>query len=450
MREVLQGYIDSESRVDRMRRLNRVKQAQEEDLRAEELHRADMHRRDGAKARSREEAMASLIERRRQEQLCSEKKVQLVREQAPELRGLEQKLQAAYMNKERAAQLEEARVLEAARREEDRRGHEEMLRMRDTAVANQEAQDRERHAQLRQQKDVLAQQMQDREAAKLAAFQQFLEEKKIVDDVVARIYEEDHAAREEKHRKQRVTQAYIETYLKEREEYSKKMEEVRGEEDRKIVEFMQKQARRKEENLAAAKEKEAVQQRRLEEQTKAIEAERSRREEMEALIADYHLELVEKKERERAREEMERKVKARLVMLEANEYQKQLKQVKREEEADEKLHFRQRMMEKFAEDDRIDQMKLAERNRKRAEHNREVQKLVEQRQQQAEEEREREKEALRRDEEKEDERRRIIQEERVRLLREHAAKLKEYLPKGVLTEEDMRVLGITSVDQLTV
>ncbi|KAI8899154.1 hypothetical protein BC833DRAFT_587062 [Globomyces pollinis-pini] len=92
-------------------------------------------------------------------------------------------------------------------------------------------------------------------------------------------------------------------------------------------------------------------------------------------------------------------------------------------------------MQKFAEDDRIEQMKQSVRRMKQLEHRKAVDALVEERRRLAKVE--------------DDERKRlenieieiarykaeVIEQERQRLLREHASKLAGFLPKGVLRDK---------------
>ena len=82
------------------------------------------------------------------------------------------------------------------------------------------------------------------------------------------------------------------------------------------------------------------------------------------------------------------------------------------------------MMEKFAADDRLEQMNAQRRRMKQAEHRRAVEQLIEERRKRAEFERQ---QALygREEEIKEEEAHRaLIEEERQRLLKEHAHKVK--------------------------
>ena len=86
-------------------------------------------------------------------------------------------------------------------------------------------------------------------------------------------------------------------------------------------------------------------------------------------------------------------------------------------------------MAKFAEDDRIEQLNAQKRRMKQQEHKRAVENLIEQRRQQFAADRERELEGRREEERMEAFRRQIIEEERQKLLQEHAMRLLGYLPK---------------------
>ena len=94
--------------------------------------------------------------------------------------------------------------------------------------------------------------------------------------------------------------------------------------------------------------------------------------------------------------------------------------------------FRKRMMEKFAEDDRIEQMNAQRRRMKMQEHKREVERLMQEKKDLYNMLKEKEMQEAAAYEAKEHRRAQIIEEERQRLLKEYASKYKEFLPKGVL------------------
>jgi vacuolar-type H+-ATPase subunit H len=79
---------------------------------------------------------------------------------------------------------------------------------------------------------------------------------------------------------------------------------------------------------------------------------------------------------------------------------------------------------------------------KQQEHQRAVEKMLEQRRQQFAKQQEREMEEIRQQEKMLETQKKIIEEERQRILKEHAPKLVGYLPKGVIRDErDLEMLG---------
>lgn len=87
------------------------------------------------------------------------------------------------------------------------------------------------------------------------------------------------------------------------------------------------------------------------------------------------------------------------------------------------------MLAKFAEDDRIEQMNANKRRMKQLEHKRAVEDLIDNRRLQFAADREREQSERKEEERMEAFRRQIIEEERQKLLKEHAMRLLGYLPK---------------------
>lgn len=120
----------------------------------------------------------------------------------------------------------------------------------------------------------------------------------------------------------------------------------------------------------------------------------------------------------------------------------QFKVMRQQAEKDEEERIRQQMLDKFAADDRIEQMNAQKRRMKQAEHKRAVEALLEQRRLQLSEEKLREQSEKEMSEKMDAYRRQIIEEERIKLLRQHADKLIGYLPKGVIRDsKDLDALG---------
>ena len=78
-------------------------------------------------------------------------------------------------------------------------------------------------------------------------------------------------------------------------------------------------------------------------------------------------------------EDMEKRIRQRLEIQQSCQQQMAFKELRRQAEKEEEEAFRQMMMAKFAEDDRIEQMNAQKRRMKQLEHKRAVEKLMEDR-----------------------------------------------------------------------
>jgi hypothetical protein len=88
------------------------------------------------------------------------------------------------------------------------------------------------------------------------------------------------------------------------------------------------------------------------------------------------------------------------------------------------------MMEKFAEDDRIEQMNQQRRRMKELEHKREVERLWKEKLEMYKAQRRMEEAERAAAEQEEQRKKQIVEDEKARLLAEHAAILKDYHPKA--------------------
>ena len=431
--KVLKGYVDSEARVDRLRRANRHKALQSElaQERAEEEFAHNQRKR--AAAHAREAAITDELKRQQAEQIRKEKLSQLMREQAPELRDLEAKLHAAKTAKERKNQMEYAKLEKTRTMQEEKAWGDHLLKDAQNYEQQEAEKKAESQAKLRAQMEVQKKQMEDRKAVLHEAQEVYLKEKAEVDAVVAKIQEQDFLDALAKVEKQRATKVEHEHFLQQREELLRQERERHNQEELAIKQYMEEQNKRKESGERLKREKEAVKAKLLEEQSRKIASERAKKEELESLINDYYEEQRAAKLHQEAVAEKERKQRDKEMMLAANAEQMRLKQLVKEKEMAEEQIFRQKMMEKFAEDDRIDDLNRQKRAQVKAEHARKVQELIDEKRRLRDEDRQREKLLEEQAKKAEEERKALVAEERERLLREHADVLQEFCPRGVAT-----------------
>merc|ERR1712168_1187512 len=169
---------------------------------------------------------------------------------------------------------------------------------------------------------------------------------------------------------------------------------------------------------------------------------------MERLRQELYLEEQEQTAREMERAEIEKKIRQRLELRQAHIEQMHYKKARNEAEQQEEEVFRQQMLAKFAHDDEVELLNAAVRRQKQLEHRRAVENLIEKRRRTFDEARTAEIEEHLQSVERKAARDQIIEEERQRILQEHADKLVGYMPKGVFnTFDEVEKLGNHAIAQ---
>lgn len=152
---------------------------------------------------AQEGQLAAQLEERKRQQLLDEKNAQLIREQSEELRELEMKIRAAYLNQDRRKQIDERKKSE----------HDERVRSKSTppslwqrvqelldlqmeaarvrGLKEEEEKQRKRIEDGREAKRVLDEQIREQDEAKRRALEEFLKEKQMVDEIIQKILQEE-------------------------------------------------------------------------------------------------------------------------------------------------------------------------------------------------------------------------------------------------------------------
>jgi len=437
--KMLRENFNSDHRVVQRRIANEQRAAQKDTYATQQLQSAAMSQQREAVLREQDERLAAELARRKTQAVRESKNVQRICEQSEELRELEEKLKAAYMNKEREAQVKESAHLIAKQAESEAIMAREMEADRQRGLQAEAYRDYLRVQDGRAMRKALDKQMEEKEGMKADAYAAFLKEKDMVDKVVDAILAEDMAEKQARHNKEAEVKGYIEKFIREQEEYKEQRRLDNEAENAKIREYAE-QVMAREQSLRLAREKDQnAKDAILERMSAEMAARQKELDDMEALRNELVIQETEERVLQKEKEKMERAVQQRMDIALANEYQRQLKAIKREEEKVEEEQFRTAMLEKFAEDDRLDQLNAQKRRMKQLEHRREIERLLELRREKYEQERAAELQDQLNSERVEQIRQQIIEEERKRMLAAHAKNLGlEHLPKGVLsTEADM-------------
>lgn len=431
----------SDDRVELARRQARQAQQQEELENLRQIEQQAREQESLAVLREQDEQMAAALHDLKVQKQAEEGNARRICEESEELKELKEKLRAAKISKVRATQLEERKLLEKQRHTQDRQMDELMETKRQEDIAADAAKAERQFFENLQRRGHLRNQIAERQVAKREAYEAFLREKAMVDEIVRGIEEEDRYKMQANIEKQKYLQENIRQFLREREQWREEEKKRAQEELRKIQEYNAAVQLRFEEAQIRKKAEMDGQVAVLAKITRELEAKRLEEEEYQNLLDELYHEEAEQKQIERLRSDKAKRDKMNQDIKEANEDARRLKQKLREEQDEEDRKFREHMMEKFAADKRLEQMNDERRRREMRNYRQEVERLVQIRRDEydaavrADAEFEREKA------EQEKYRLAVVERERQRLLRDHAEDLQEFLPKGVLqTTKDYEVV----------
>ncbi len=362
------------------------------------------------------------------------------RENNLELRELESKLRIAYVNRARAAQLAEKRLKEAA----DLRDLQQEAEENDKTLAQLRKEDEEQERReilvkldyRRQLTDQLACQQEEKDRA----YAEFLEEKRRVDEIVAKVKKEIREKRLETLAEKEFRRRATEEFLRIQEELARKEREKIAREDAKILEYVaikEKRDNEWEERKKRLRESKSEVVAKLAEEIRAQEQEELERE---ALMLELYQGRRREEERRKDLEEMEIEIRRRLMLKESREAALEYKRRQKMKELAEEEAWRKEMMDQKAEEDRLEQMNDQKRRMRQLQHRKEIEVLLEEKRRQRHVARQEEEEFWAEQKREEEAMAQVVKEERRKLLQKHASKLVGFLPKGIIEEDDLEVL----------
>mmetsp|Transcript_9882 Transcript_9882/g.20974 ORF Transcript_9882/g.20974 Transcript_9882/m.20974 type:complete len:480 (-) Transcript_9882:195-1634(-) len=438
---ILAGHSTAEHRVEEMRRARSEAAERSELFMDYTFVKGEQDKARRTQIAQFEEHLADELARRKAEQLREDMDKRRICDGSEELRGLKERLHMAKVNKERAQQLLEIEV----RKEKDR--------VKDHCIAEHMENERLEHCELEHKlsiekakqrervKYINQQQIAMKEAQREEALQEYNREKDSVNELVEKIAKEDAEEASARAQKQQESREMLQRFMKEQKAKQEAMEREEQEENDRIEQYARDKRAREQALADAAAEAERAKIAILNAQLGKMEARNKEAQELENLRNDLHLEELEAESRRREEMQMRKKLEDREEMKQAYMFQMEMKERKAAAMREEEEEIRATLMKKFAEDDRIEQMAEHKRRMKVEQHKREAERLVQVRREMYEEARQKERDGEAALREQEMQRQVVIESERRRLLQEHAAELKDFLPKGTLeTAEDYNLL----------
>jgi len=440
-RNILAGHSASEARIEGLRRA-RSEAAERRELFVD----YSMVRMEQDKARRKqitlfEDQLADELARRKADQIREEMEKRRICDGSEELRRLKERLHMAKVNKERAVQLLEIEV----RKEKDRFIDQKL----DESMENERLEQNELEIKLSVEKAKQAervkvinqQQIAMKEAAKQEALEEYLKERQQVENLVKKIEQEDELERQAREEKKKESREMLRQFMIEQKEKQQQMEAQEKAENEEIERFARLKREHEERLAAEQEEKEREKVRLMNKMVGQMEAKSKEKEELEYLRNELHAEELEAQSRRQEEMRVRKKLEDREEMKQAYLFQMRAKEEKALNARKEEEKIRAEAMRKFAEDDRLEQLNDHKRRMKYEQHKREADRLVQVRREMYDLARQKEMEEVEWLKKDEGQRQAIIEEERMRLLKEHAQELKKFLPKHTLENmEDYKLL----------
>ncbi|KAI9144538.1 tumor suppressor, Mitostatin-domain-containing protein [Paraphysoderma sedebokerense] len=430
----MRSHLAIEDRVDNARRLRALKQREEEFKLATMLLEKEEARKIRERKRFEDEQLRQELEARQVAEIRERKIKQSIQDNSLELRQLKSCLQSAAMNQERSRQIKEKQLSQQREKNMEQIFLNQLAEKIQREKEEEELKEKEALLKGRNYKEDLQNQLTELEQRKKMDYEQFLKEKAMIDEIARKIAEDDELEHLTRLQKAQESRQFIESYLNQRQEW-KRLEQQKMEEENQKIELYAKMQREREADLAAKKKANEDQRGAIYEKLASeMEAKEKFKEELEEVRIELSQQEQLDRDRQREQELMEKRIRERLALIDAYKEQIRHKRLLRQKEKEEEEVFRKKMLDKFAEDCRIDQLTAQARRLKQLEHKKAVETMILERRKQAEIEKAKEAEERAKELELEKFKQEVVEMERARLLRDCAVGLKDFLPKGVLRD----------------
>lgn len=325
--------------------------AEKQELRQRELTSKEMEQRN-----------AMELQKQKLEAEKKEREIRRICESSEELNELERKLRTAYVDKERAAQHQEAMLIRKLENDREQAIEERMEYDRQQDFHRQQESERKRRQYLSAQRDVLQQQIRAREEDTKRMKEETMKENKLVDDIIKKINMEDELEREQRMNKVDETRALVLQHQFERTMQMKAIEEEERRQDSEIQAYNTMMKERYQKEDAEKKRKELEKKKLWENVVDKTQSEIQVKEEYATLRSMLWEEEHEAKLKKEEAETINRQMKLREEMLRENKAQISAKRELLEKMEQEEQELVRQMLHKFSQDEDVERRK--EENRR--------------------------------------------------------------------------------------
>ena len=347
-----------------------------------------------------------------------------------EIKSIKNSIEQAKLNQFRAHQIHQNQVKRVQNLIKDTEADEVVLRqLEDDKKRINEEEEKKRQDRIRA-KYLLQQQMKDKAFLKEEAKKEYEKDKVDVDNMINKIKQEDIAAMEEAERKKNIQKEYMKNAYAEKKAQKLKEKELDLLDKEKERKYQEEMAKREEEinnKKAAIKfEKDKIFEQLCEQEAKR----QAERDYWENVRNELYVEQRDHQEKLKELEEKEKRQRQKEELLASAIEQMKYKEQRKKEEQEMEAEFKKKLLEQYAEDEKLEQYNMRRRKQRELDLKQEVEKQWQLKLAQYQKQKEQELAELELAKKKEEHERYLIEQEKQRLIKENEMLLKAYYPTG--------------------
>ena len=347
-----------------------------------------------------------------------------------EIKAIKNSIAQAKLNQFRAHQIQENQIRRVQKLMKDTETDELLLKNLENERKKVAEEEEKKKQERIRAKHLIQQQMRDRDKLREEAKKEYEKDKIDVDNMINKLKEEDIAAQKEIERKKEIQRIYMKNSYAEKEariQKEKEEERLQKERERKYQENVQK----REEDLNNKKAQIQFEKDKIFEQLCQQEAQRqAERDYWENVKNELYVEQENYKAKLKELEEKEKRQRQKEELLASAIEQMKYKEQRKQEEKKMEAEYKKKLMEKYAEEEKLEQYNMRRRKQRELDLKAEVEKQWQLKLEQYQKQREAELAELEKAKKKEEEERYLIQQEKERLIKENEHLLKMYYPTG--------------------
>ena len=363
-------------------------------------------------------------------------KKEIIINDSDEIKELRDAIEHAKLNKILSRQMNQNLLLRKQKLIKEAEEEELVLKEIENEKRKAEEEKEKKKIEFLKNREINLQQIRDKKLQQEQAEKEYERDKKLVDDIVRKMREEDIATRKEDQRKKEINKLFMQNAYKERDLLKQKEIENDKKQEEAIKKYHESVALR-EKNVA--KKKDDLQKQKDKIFNKLCEEEAKRKAEQDywdTVRSELHMEQDLKKTKLKEKEEEEKRQKMKDDVINSALKQMEFKEMKRKEEEANDAKYKEKLLEKYAQDEKLEKEKQQKQREQLIEIQNAIQKQREEKYIQYQKQREKELDEYNKLKQEEDARKYIIEQEKLKLLKENEELLKKYYPTGYYKAKD--------------